>query len=106
MEETQISDVERSLSAPLETQTPEDIEQIQRPLSNSPSHSLTRSDTETKQFHTIENIDQINEEEKSVKDDDEKESSSEQKSSNHDILVIETNPPKVNKQSKRKEFFF
>jgi hypothetical protein len=94
IQESPVSIAERSSSDPLNTQTPDDIDQI---LSGSSSSRSSRSSAQTKQLDKINEIDDHTLPDKdSSTEQDTNRSSVEQKPYNHDILVIQTQPPKVN----------
>jgi hypothetical protein len=106
--ESPISIAERPSTAPVNIPTPDDIDGIQRPSTGSSVSSSihsSRSSTQRKQLHKINESDhhyrQIKQEQSSKTDSDERASTqkeflTEQKPYYHDILVIHTQPPRVN----------
>ncbi len=120
MEASPISIAERPSTAPDFLQTPENIDEIQRPSSGSSVSSSTHTPRSSNQSKKLPKIiesnhihPQIEQEEPSTKTDSndrtltKKESLTEhnttsqsafdQKPYYHDVLVIQTQPPKVNK---------
>jgi hypothetical protein len=117
VEESSTSAAERPSSAPINIPISENIDRIQRPSTGSSVRSsihTPRSSTRSKKLPKItefNNIHQQFKQEKSIRTDTDnriltqKESSTgqtsrssfEQKPYNHDVLVIQTQPPKVNK---------
>jgi hypothetical protein len=99
IEKSPISVSERSPSAPVTIQTLEDIDQTQRPSTNvTHSHETDRIDkyTETEQSIDIDINSPILTRKEFLTEQNTRRLSFEKKPSNYDILVIESQPPKVN----------
>jgi hypothetical protein len=109
IEESPTPVAKRSSLTPINIETPEDNDQIQLPSTSSSSKSSTSSDIETKQPEETDDIHPEYKQEQSIRsgtDNQTKKFSIEQKSYNHDILVIQSQPPRVNNCQKIFDYFY
>jgi len=119
IEESPVLIAERPVTAPVSIPTLENIDRIQRPSTGSSVSSSIRTPRSSNQTKKLPKINESNDIHREIKqepwihaDSDDrgliqKESSFEKRSYNHDVLVIQTQPPKVNnykKQNLKKHF--